>query len=192
MARSPLAFTTSYGSESGSLFCLFCCCDSQSLPYPVARCLLWWAALIPTRVFEAVSRLTHSLYGATNFKVIPCVIEGLDLRLRVRELLLGGLVLLLAVILLLLLLVVVLLLLLLSSLLSLLVVVVVVVVVVLSHSRWNILISQSTTRQTLNIRHRNSRTAQRQATPTDAMRVSWSYIHVIPSLINNPPPQTTS
>ena len=41
------------------MFCL--CCDSQSLPYPVARCLLWWAARIPTRVFEAVGRLTHSV-----------------------------------------------------------------------------------------------------------------------------------
>ena len=37
------------------------CCDSQSLPYPVARCLHWWAARIPTRVFEADSRLTHSI-----------------------------------------------------------------------------------------------------------------------------------
>ena len=37
------------------------CCDSQSLPYPVARCLLWWAARIPTRVFDADSRLTHSV-----------------------------------------------------------------------------------------------------------------------------------
>ena len=29
-------------------------CDSESLPYPVARCLLWWAARIPTRVFERI------------------------------------------------------------------------------------------------------------------------------------------
>ena len=39
----------------------FCCCDSQGLPYPVAWCLLWRAARIPTRVFEAASRLTHSV-----------------------------------------------------------------------------------------------------------------------------------